>query len=111
MAFAGVDLFARLLLIEKKDAIRWGYDPAANPAEILAPPRVQIPTGRADSVESLGTLTDTASKRPMESDSTIRQVPAEPEGDHIVITPLGVLLKLVTSPRALVCIFSTFVYG
>ena len=109
MALAGVDLFARLLLIERKDAIQWGVDPTADPTEIR-PSEAQDPTGGVDSVESFSTPTDKTPKRPMGSDSTVRQMPAEPEND-VVITPLGVLLKLATSPRALVSIFSTFVYG
>ena len=107
MALAGVDLFARLLLIERKEAIQWGVDPAADPAEIRP---FKVPTGRVGSVESFSPPADKAAKRPMGSDFTVRQMPTEPENDA-VITPLGVLLKLATSPRALVCVFSTFVYG
>ena len=110
MAFAGVDLFARLLLIERKNAIRWGVDPAADPTEIPAS-KFQVPMGGVDSVESFGSQADTTPKEPTGSDFIVRQILAEPEDDHVVITPLGVLLKLLTSPRALVCIFSTFVYG
>ena len=110
MAFAGVDIFARLLLIERKDAIQWGVDPAVDPTEIR-PFRLQVPPSGADSVESFGTPADKAPKRPMGSDFTVRQMPAEPEDDGVMITPLGALLKLATSPRALVCIFSAFVYG
>ena len=106
MAFAGVDLFARLLLIERKDAIRWGADPAAGVRAF----KLQALTGGMDSVESFSTMADTIPKRLMGSDFTVRQIPTEPEDDDVVITPLGVLLKLVTSPRALVCIFSRFVY-
>ena len=110
MTFAGIDLFARLLLIERKDAIRWGVDPAADPAEIRTF-RLQIPTGGAHSVDSFSSPADTAPKKPTGLDFVVRQTPARPEDNNVVITPLDVLLKLVTSPRALVCIFSTFIYG
>ena len=84
-------------------------DPAADPAEIPAS-KFLVLMGAADSVESFGSQDDTAPKEPTESGFIVRQIPAEPEDDHDTITPLGVLLKLVTSPRALVCIFSRFIY-
>ena len=108
MAFTSLDLLARLLLIERKEALQWGVDPAADPAEIQKF-KPMVLTGGARSAESLGSpMSDIG---PKEADTAIRQIPSKPEDDGVVITPLGVLLKLATSPRALVCIFSTFVYG
>lgn len=108
MAFTSLDLFARLLLIERKDALQWGVDPAADPAEIRKP-KPMVLAGGARSVESLASpMSDIG---PKGADTAIRQIPSKPEDDGVVITPLDVLLKLMTSPRALACIFSTFVYG
>ena len=110
MAIAGVDLIIRLLVIERKDAIPWGVDPAADPDETQA-------------TKSAGDLQALESGPPSEgpSISSIGDDVKEPGGPgltssqaHVddavqrVITPLGVLLRLLTSPRVVVCIFSTF---
>jgi len=164
MAFAGVDLIARLLLIERKDAIPWGVDPTsdldkphalefpsdsrvrvtlenesvpplmgssipltdvkgivrtdvtirevpADDAKFASDSRVRV-TLENESVSSLmrSSIPLTDVKGIVGTDVTIHEVPADDAPQH-TITPLNVLLKLMTSPRAVVCIFSTFVYG
>ena len=118
MAFAGVDLIARLLVIERKDAIQWGIDPAADPdetkgpkspndAQTLAALEGGTPAvGSFDSPTYVGVDAKTLEK----SEVPVVQAP----GDEIPrdpLTPVDVLCRLLTSPRAVVCIFSTFVYG
>lgn len=116
MAVAAVDLFARILLVERKDALPWGVDPAADPDEgqALRPannPRVLLVLENGSpSVGSLVSSPGTFVKGTVRPEITVLRPPVEPV-DNTIITPLGVLLKLMTSPRAVVCIFSTFVYG
>ena len=116
MAFAGFDLIARLLLVERKDAIPWGVDPAPDLYISHAPTPASDSKARLTvesesvppSMRSFLPLADV--KGAVRSDVTIHKVPADDVPQH-TITPLDVLLKLLTSPRAVVCILSTFVYG
>ena len=112
MVFAGIDLIARLLVIERKDAIPWGVDPAADPGETQAPEPANDPQAVSalesalPPAELLTSSTNTDSKEA----SKPSQAHVDDAAKH-VITPLDVLLRLLMSPRAVVCIFSTFVYG
>ena len=113
IAFAGLDLIIRLLVIERKDAIPWGVDPAADPDEVRTPspasdsPPLTLESG-SPSVGLLISPTDT--KGAFGPGITISQAPSDDVTQH-TITPLDVLFRLLTSPRAVVCIFSTFAYG
>ena len=118
MAFAGVDLIARLLVIERKDAIQWGIDPAADPDETTEPKSsndaqtLAALEGGTPAVGSFDppTYVGVDAKTLEKSEVPVVQAP----GDEIPrdpLTPVDVLCKLLTSPRAVVCIFSTFVYG
>lgn len=116
MAFAGLDLIVRLLVIERKDAIRWGVDPAADPNEAkkrnptsysqasLTPERIQ------KSVELLTLPVRADSRAADESGIDINRAPAGNTPQQ-TLTPLDVLSRLLASPRAMVCVFSTFIYG
>lgn len=81
-----VDLVARLLIIERKDAIVWGIDPAA---------LVVNPEG--------GSQTDP------EAITAAAEVKNQPAVTSY--TPLGLLWRLLRSSRAMICIFNTLVYG
>jgi len=116
MAFVGLDLIARLLLIERKDAIRWGVDPTfglhnSHILELVSDSRPRLPFKGESELPPIGpsiSLIDV--KGTTKSDLTIHNVPVNDTPQH-TITPLEVLLRLLKSPRAVVCIFSTFVYG
>lgn len=95
-----VDLLARLLIIERKDAIKWGVDPAAytSHSDDNSPP--------ADS-EAAAVTTEvqhTQSEKPESSPPSV--TPAVTS-----YTPLGLLWRLLRSSRAMICILNTLVYG
>jgi len=116
MAFAGVDLIARLLVVERKDSIPWGVDPAADPDETQAPKPAS--DSRTLSVLEIGPPSEGSFISSIGTDvKEAGGLGATTSQEHVVdavkyvITPLDVLLRLLTSPRAVICIFSTFVYG
>ena len=115
IAIASVDLIARILVVERKDAIRWGVDPAADPArtQSLANESSRALFAVDSGLSSVGSLipsTHTNAEGTVRSEISVNQAPPDDATQH-TITPLDVLLRLVTSPRAVVCVFSTFVYG
>ena len=112
MAFSTFDLLVRLLVIERKDAIKWGIDPAADPDEIKEPrlandSRALLVHERSQSVGSSSPLVLREAKK---SEVVVGVASVDDTPQHS-ITPLDVLFKLLTSARAMVCVFSTFVYG
>lgn len=116
MAFAAFDLIARLLIIERKDAIPWGVDPAADPDEAKEREPVndsQAPLALESGSSSVGSFNSPIGadiKATEKSGISVDQAPADADARNSV-TPLDVLSRLLKSPRAVVCIFSTFVYG
>ncbi|KAJ6604148.1 major facilitator superfamily domain-containing protein [Mycena vulgaris] len=88
-----IDLVGRLLIIERKDALRWDMDPAA------AIPPVNGPE-LEDKKSSEGAIasTDSASHPP-------------PEPSDIKLSLAGVMVRLLRSSRAVVIITITFLYG
>lgn len=112
MAFSTLDLLVRLLVIERKDAIKWGIDPAADPDEVKEP---SLASGSqalliSERSQAVGSSYPQVPKESKKSDVSVGIASVEDTPRHS-ITPLGVLLELVTSARAMVCVFSTFVYG
>ena len=115
MAFVGLNLITCLLLIQKKDAILWGMDPT------FCPHNPHVLEFASDS--PLWLLFESKSKLPLmglsislidiettKSDIAIYNVPIDDTPQH-TITLLEVLLRLLKSLHAAVCIFSMFVYG
>lgn len=105
----GVDLLARLLLIERHEAMRWGVDPMAISAgskeedpevapEVTAVERAEEPSAPApqSSVQ--------------EGEKTEKQ-PQESKEPRVTMLPHIALLKLMKSPRAAVSIILTFFWG
>ncbi|KAG6814450.1 hypothetical protein H0H92_007454 [Tricholoma furcatifolium] len=98
-----IDLIARLLIIERKDALKWGVDPHDRKIKLDekmdsqdtpdVPPPAHAPEDR--DMETL----DTSSSRP--------NVTSESQK----LSLLAVLLKLCKSSRALTAFFLTFAYG
>lgn len=113
MAFTSLDLIVRLLVIERKDAIPWGVDPAADSDE----GKEQSPANDNQVSASLGNAlhpTEPINLTLYGSSGAAEQskIPADTnDAVQRTITPLDVLSRLLTSPRAMVCVFSTFVYG
>ncbi|KAI0318746.1 major facilitator superfamily domain-containing protein [Amylostereum chailletii] len=90
-----VDLLGRLLLVERKEAIKWGFDPAA-----VLEDHVDEERASSDRISSTGP--------PMET------LPAPPLGSvprNIALSPLAVVMKLARSPRALTALTATLLWG
>ncbi|KAJ3506089.1 hypothetical protein NLJ89_g7065 [Agrocybe chaxingu] len=109
-----LDLIGRLILIERKDALVWGIDPAKiSSNEDNAPSPVtetkaeeeiqEIPSASTD-VEAAKDQQTTVSQEPPPATDT----EAKPE---IKISLVSVMADLSRSPRALVALFIIFVYG
>jgi len=116
MVFVGLDLIAHLLLVERKELVPWGVDPTFVLCKSHAPgfasdSRARLTFESKSELSPMGpsiSLTDVNGTT--KSDVTIHKVPVD-DAPHHAITRLDVLLRLLTSPRTVVCIFSTFVYG
>lgn len=83
-----VDLVGRLLIIERKDAIRYGFDPALVLENDAEPQTISPPIDEV-------------------------RIPVASDGaqERIASSPLGVIAKLGRSPRALTAFFLTFIWG
>ncbi|EKM60730.1 uncharacterized protein PHACADRAFT_133462 [Phanerochaete carnosa HHB-10118-sp] len=94
---AAVDLVGRLLIIERKDALKYGVDPAAEPepddSEQTAQQENPVPETRAEDDKSA------TGERAM-------QLPDRPQ-----LSLIAVVRKLATSKRALTVMFGSAIYG
>ncbi|KAJ7923010.1 major facilitator superfamily domain-containing protein [Mycena leptocephala] len=83
-----VDLIGRLLIIERKDALRWNIDPAA-----------VVPSVDRDEEKS--------------ADGPVNPAPPTQQSDHTIVrlSLVGVIARLFRSSRAVVVITVTFLYG
>lgn len=124
-----IDLLARLLLIERHEAMKWGTDPMAIAA-----------SGKVDPEATSGVTAVDATEQPPEPQPVIQELPnastvgegerdAEVEGEakaredgqaekrsqnsrpHVISLPHVVLLKMMKSSRAGVCIILTLIWG
>lgn len=122
-----LDLIGRLLIIERKEAVIWGLDPAALFQDVkleqIPPPtatdgnverRLQsLPMG--DHFLELNVIRSESSQ-PSTSQVTMSphiqyQAPATPLIRPRSLSLLAVMIKLLKSPRALVALLLTLVYG
>jgi MFS family permease len=103
--FAFVDLLGRLVIIERKDALKWGHDPhnpSGLPAEVreaaTSPPSGQEKSdGRADSSPTNG-----------ETNVNVEDGQPAPKKS---LSQIAVLIKLAKSPRALAAALVSLIYG
>ncbi|KAJ7124834.1 MFS general substrate transporter [Mycena crocata] len=98
-----VDLIGRLLIIERKDALRWNVDPAfvVHPVTSAEAPVAGVTTDEEKSTEGPVSTVDAAP-------------PTQPLPPPPSITKLslaGVIVRLFKSSRAVVIITITFLYG
>ena len=114
-----LDLLARLLLIERHEAMKWGVDPmaiAAGSKEDLEagvtgtegaehPP---VPEPRPDQDE--GGITAEVKEEARERDQAEKH-PQEPKQPRTTLLPHVALFRLMKSPRAAVCIILTLIWG
>jgi DHA1 family solute carrier family 18 vesicular amine transporter 1/2 len=101
-----VDLVARLLIIERKDAIVWGIDPAAlvaNPAEDDSHTDPELIAARPATAE--------VENQPSQMEKSDQMSPRPAAPAVASYTPLGLLWRLLRSSRAMICIFNTLIYG
>jgi len=129
----GIDLLARLLLIERHEAMRWGIDPMAIAAsgkekdpEVASGVTVVGRAERSEALEPQPTTQELTSapavgegdggakaeveEKAREGDQTERQ-PQESEQPRVTLLPHVVLFKLMKSPRATVSIILTLIWG
>lgn len=113
----GIDFLARLLLIERHEAMRWGVDPMVTAvgskedleAEVTDAERAEhpsVPDPRPDEGEG-GTKVEVEEKAG-EGDQTEKQ-PQEPKQSRTTLLPHVALLRLMRSPRAAVSIILTLI--
>ena len=114
-----IDLLARLLLIERHEAMRWGVDPmeiAAGSKEdlevgITGAERAEhpsVPEPRPDEGEG-------GAKAEVEEEAReggqAENLPQEPKQPHTTLLPHVAIFRLMKSPRAAVCIILTLIRG
>lgn len=125
---AVVDLFLRLLIIERDVALKWGYDPSEPTAVVMteAPdassiPDIQlasIPIAHVHGSTDIGTneVEETIVSDKLEPPKAQKlSIAQKPITDPTLVrraTPLlSVVIRLSQSPRALVALTMSFVYG
>jgi MFS transporter, DHA1 family, solute carrier family 18 (vesicular amine transporter), member 1/2 len=114
LAVIFLDFIGRIIIIERKDAVLWGVDPAALPGS-----DAPVSENDNDSNDRTTAGTDKAEKTetdglPMTSSPVDPAVLTETPTDQAKTKPvalLTVIRKLSKSSRALVAIISTFIYG
>ncbi len=116
-----LDLIGRLVIIERKDAIRWGIDPAAvkQDATVAPPPAnsVEDVPEVAHTEKSDGTapvkedMPNSSSLTPQVASSSPDPEAALPPSRKKHLTLVDVLVLFGKSPRTLVACFLIFVYG
>ena len=129
-----IDFLARLLLIERHEAMRWGVDPMAittggneedpevvpevtagveraeQPSVPEPQPAAQENTNDSTICEGEGGINAQVEKKAMGGDQIEKQL-QEPKKSRVTALPHIALLKLMKSPRAGVCIILTFCWG
>jgi DHA1 family solute carrier family 18 vesicular amine transporter 1/2 len=129
----GIDLLARLLLIERYEAMRWGVDPmiiaagikkedpevipevttverADQPSALEPQPPLQEVTNDSPVREGEGGANAQVEEKERKCDKAEEQ-PQESKQFHVTLLPHIALLKLMKSPRAGVCIILTLFGG
>jgi hypothetical protein len=111
-----LDFMGRIIIIERKDAILWGVDPAAL-SDSDAPVSENVngtndhltaSTGEAEKDE---TITNGHMHSSSPVNPTVLQVTPSDRAKAKPTSLLTVIRKLAKSSRALVAIISTFIYG
>jgi hypothetical protein len=131
IVLAGIDLLARILLIERHEAMRWGVDPmavavsdrdpevasgvTASSGVVKSPVPEPQPTAREPSVDSPvceveGLVNAEIGEEARGGDRRENQI-QESEQSRVIALPHIVLLKLVQSPRATVAVILSLIWG
>ena len=117
---AGIDLVGRLLLIKRHEAIRWGVDPMAIPANdnedreasgaATSEKAEEVPVTEPQSSAKESPRGDSTSKERARSDELVEQL-QEPIRSRVASPPHIIVLRLMKSPRATACILLSFMWG
>lgn len=124
---AFVDLGLRLLIIERDVALKWGHDPSAPTAVIMkgaldasstsdiqlsSLPTAQVHGSTTEINEVEDPMVPDKSRLPNARKLSIARKPImDPALVRRPIPLLSVIIKLSQSPRAMVALFMSFVYG
>lgn len=116
-----VDLIGRLLIVERKDAMKWGVDPwedtktqkPVGEAPASDPERmIELPAVPASAIPEITEQPVGSPNRTPPASVTNQDVTSEDNKSHKpVLTSWGVLRALAKSPRAVASITMTLVYG
>lgn len=104
-----VDLIGRLLIIERKDALKWGIDPAASSSSKKEQIELGEVTVATKSEKDGGSISRESAPR------AVTEVPLASTAiapiRHAPLSLIGVVRKLARSPRALAVMLNVLVYG
>lgn len=121
MFITGIDLLARLLLIERHEAMRWGVDPMA----VVTGTKEKDPEVGSGATALSGTKESSSNSPVCEGGGLAiveieeearegnqrKEHPQESRQSRATLLPHIVLLKLAKSPRATVSFLLTFIWG
>ena len=127
-----IDFIARLLLIERHEAMRWGVDPMkiaasgkkrdpevasrATTVEGVGGPSAPVPQSAIleltiySAIEGEGHVKVEVEEKAREGDQ-IEEQPQGPKNSHTALLPHTILFELMKSSRAAVCIILTLIWG
>lgn len=102
-----VDLIGRLLIIERKDALKWGVDPPASSSSKKE--HIELGDVTTKSEKDGGSISRESAPR------AVMEVPSASTAiapiRHAPLSLIGVVRKLARSPRALAVMLNVLVYG
>ncbi|KAF7967037.1 hypothetical protein HWV62_35996 [Athelia sp. TMB] len=103
-----IDLIGRLLIIERKDAVKWAYDPAAlhtSSGVELEAPEAPVITDETPATDATGSVTN------INEEPVLERAPSVAEPKPAPLSLLAVIIKLLHSPRALMALLLSVVFG
>lgn len=113
ISMAVVDLIGRLLIIERKTALLYGHDPWGSAAVDTPAPATNEPSTGIEAIPSEGAPTTVTRENEKSGEST-GSAPVSQAGaptPQLSLSLPGVLLRLVKSPRALVALMGSAIFG
>lgn len=109
MSATFIDLVGRLLVIERKQALRWGVDPAV--VKGAAPSDEGVEKGTSDSFKDAERPTMKDNEGQNNSEVIPKDDAAIVENRPKSLPLLRILSTIIKSPRAMAAVFITFIYG
>ncbi|KAH8120525.1 MFS general substrate transporter, partial [Phellopilus nigrolimitatus] len=106
--FATLDFLGRILVIERKDALKWGHDPAF-PGNTGTPATTGIPSTERKAEANLNEAREASEAGGQESHGGLPSVINDARSQKK--SELEVWKFMLTSSRTLVALFSVFIYG